>query len=192
MNRFYPEGCRLAGDGGRGGVYLIEQKPCVRTVTLGVDNYIRDPATGEYLTGISTHRVYSINTESFRLAMPFVIFVVSAGALTSVAFSKKSLSNEGDEIYLPLLPNVNDGLGICHGYMRTEVSFDPVQACSNAIAGFWQSTFSYFLNEVIVNDPRVRTFQAWQRASAEDPFFVLEVPWVPFGKLSRLLRASCL
>jgi hypothetical protein len=31
-------------------------------------------------------------------------------------------------------------------------------------------------------DPRLATVEAWQQATAEDPLFVLEVPWLPTGK----------
>ena len=31
-------------------------------------------------------------------------------------------------------------------------------------------------------DPRVASLQAWKKASAKDPYFVLDVPWKPVGK----------
>jgi hypothetical protein len=30
-------------------------------------------------------------------------------------------------------------------------------------------------------DPRVQTVDAWKAASADDPLFVLEIPWLPTG-----------
>jgi hypothetical protein len=30
-------------------------------------------------------------------------------------------------------------------------------------------------------DPRIASVEAWERATAEDPLFVLEVPWIPTG-----------
>jgi hypothetical protein len=31
-------------------------------------------------------------------------------------------------------------------------------------------------------DPRIATVEAWERATADDPLFALEVPWLPTGK----------
>jgi hypothetical protein len=41
---------------------------------------------------------------------------------------------------------------------------------------------SWFAESVAARiDPRIASVEAWERATAEDPLFVLEVPWIPTG-----------
>ena len=38
-----------------------------------------------------------------------------------------------------------------------------------------------WFNESRIVDPRLQTVEAWQEASAKDPLFVLDVPWLKTG-----------
>jgi hypothetical protein len=54
-------------------------------------------------------------------------------------------------------------------------------------AGFNRSSEHHELNSWFAEtvaakvDPRIASVQAWQRATSEDPLFVLEVPWLRTG-----------
>jgi hypothetical protein len=49
---------------------------------------------------------------------------------------------------------------------------------------------SWFTETVAAGiDPRIASVESWQKASAEDPLFALEVPWLPSGHTLRSATA---
>lgn len=185
-----PPGTRLHKDG----MYVIEQAPVLRTVSISTNWHGVKPVNGvkgkhEFRTRnyspsrSETNKVGGVRR--YRLAMPYcVYFCDPSGYSLRVGFATKSLETLDDVIYIPCLPNVGACLTVCMGNSPKGSSPQGI------IQAFWQSIFSYFLEHCErhqPDDPRVETWEEWERNGVEDPFFVLGVNWKGGRKLSDFL-----
>lgn len=183
----FPEGAKFYACRQEKEVIVIEQPP-VKRITLWAGE-------GQFRS----------LTESYLLAFPYVIFFLAftrskEGIYTfdtlRVFYRTEPLVSEDDALSLSNLPNVylERAAGkVCLGTQYRPPSFiDLKSGCEEVIGAFWQTVFSPanhrtgydFLvcyEEGRKLDPRIGSLRAWAEASAEDPQFVLSIPWIPAG-----------
>ena len=183
-----PEGVRFVRRRGNVVVLAIEEKPMVRTVRwLADDSPVPYGRRARY--------------KQARLAFPFVIVVVAFidGALTGQSqcfYRVAPLTLPTNELMLPNLFNVakayDQDAWIC--LVNLKESLKPL-SWSNKVQTIWEHIFGASFNgsseehegmsywgSMLSLDPRVSSLAAWEKESASDPFFVLDVPWKPVGK----------
>jgi hypothetical protein len=157
--------------------------------------------------GVGNHSGDNIPTEThskvFRhsLAFPYCIFIFKfrEGLFSEVrfAFSDRPLKRLDEKPMRPYMSNIDNGLKVCLG-----ISFDHskleqgniVQQAAFIISYFWQSVCTdewsqnYWNNKQHfqdVGDKRMSTLKAWEKASIDNPLFVVEdVQWMPHGEES--------
>lgn len=177
-----PDKCRLAYTKGNMTLFLIEQAPQVRTIS--VSNSLLNQRS------ISAAVSSTNNTCRFTLAYPYVYFltVCHKGKFSylEVYFRNKPLTSAREHLHFAPIPNIfNDERGenvVCLGedaeYNVKEES-NIVRQCEMAIAEFWQATFNDDLGNGKPSeiDKRIGTYWRWQENTNKDPLFVLSVNW---------------
>jgi len=174
----FPEDTKFAACDGASATFIIEQKPQLRTIIN--QNYSRTVA------------------KKPRLAFPYVIFgfhFLKSGSMVSMTChcTNKPLLTLDDEIYHLTISNIYKepfGTGVCRSYHSIDDENLPLHMrVSNYIAEFWQSGFFSAKSHAAVrtNDRRLATFEAWVKATEEDPRFILEIGW---PKVNRAPKGS--
>jgi hypothetical protein len=135
------------------------------------------------------------------LAFPFVIVAIAFryGGLTGAQqcfYRTEPLASLSDPLLLPNLYNVADAYGmrcwLCLANLKTDLTSltwnDKMKTIHKHLwGGAWNQSSerhegnSYWgtMREI---DPRVKSLDAWEQASREDPLFPLRVQWQPLGK----------
>ena len=170
-----PTGCRFwfrAGSTGRT-VFVTEQAPMRRTI--------------EY----QTSRRSDGEPTSHRIALPYVVFVVSTygeqieGLATY--FRSAPLRSIDDGLSCSTLPNTNDDGLVCLGSVR--VSGATVGERVDALIGaFWASRFNQDLRRHPL--PFSGGFRAWASRSRRDPLAALSMAYDPYWRTLRQVAAS--
>lgn len=168
-NEALPSGTRFFFTGTNGvRAYVIEQPPMVRTITYGSRGHER-------------------SYKRFRLAFPFVVFVVLCapdGTPTQphVYFRNEPLRESTDTLYMPALSNVHSNGMVCFGYHQGLVqgmSFS--EKIEFVLETFWGSGFNNDLNTNLVTaqqaHKKIQTFERWARESKKDAQFILSLTW---------------
>lgn len=145
-------------------VYLIEQPPHCRTLSFA-GNFL------EVCGGAPAGK------DSFFLAFPHLLFVVmcSSGSYSfNLFFLQHPLSSLGDPLFLPCLPNAQNG-SFCFK--------EDYETPAEAISLFWQSVFvgpcgDWDWESRPERDGRLASLSTWEKHSREDPGFVLSLDWV--------------
>jgi hypothetical protein len=120
-------------------------------------------------------------------------------------FRTAPLKNQEDELFFPALLNcskfsnpeghplswictqhlkANGNMRSPDDNLRLRASFEALRHCLTETRWNYSSENhegSSWFTESRKVDPRVQTIDAWQAASAQDPLFVLEVPWLKTG-----------
>jgi len=189
-----PRNTRLLKSVGNYRICVVEQEPCVRTLSW---SHGRDGG----------------GDGTYRLALPYVVFIVYVDARGTlggihVAFADQPLTSLKSNIYGAALPNLNEDLSVCTGDMiqkrhnkvssgrqgnrgAANAEWTLCEVVEEVIAGFWGSTFNNDLNtnfQKMNGDPRLASPQAWEEASAQDPLFVLGVKWKGRRRLEQQLN----
>ena len=176
-----PHGTRYILKHGKASIVVVEEPPQVRTLHF----------TGYFLREdthrLKRHKVSSLRYGSMRLALPYTVFMFmfSENSLHSMMlfYRNEPIRSLEDEMYLSNLPNTwCDGF-VCHGFrgcLKGSIS----EKVETVLSHFWQSVFNTDLMQqnykpMTKRDKRFRDIWRWEKASAENPLFVLNVDWIP-------------
>ena len=170
-----PTGCRLwlrSGSTARS-VFVVEQPPQRRTIAYH-----------------ASHR-YDAEPVSYRLALPYVVFVVStyADQIEGLAtfFRTEPIASLDAPLYCSTLPNTSDDGLVCLGSVR--VSGASVGERVDALVGaFWGSRFNSDLRRHPL--PFTGGFRAWASRSRRDPLAALSLTYDPYWRSLRQVVAS--
>lgn len=154
-------------------IYVIEQMPMVRTIRAGDK---RMP--GSY--------------RSYRLAFPYVVFVVTVDNAYStptslkVYFRNERLKSLQDSLFQAALTNTHPEGTVCTNIYTGHMERAPIAEKIDFIIGeFWSSRFNRDLEMSIDRTrqalPQMRTYEAWAKETAKNPQFVLSLPWCVGG-----------
>lgn len=181
-------------------VFLIEEQPGLRTLRWLCADSPKDFGEG------ATYRDVSI-------ALPYVYFFVTVdangrlGGYNSVYFRNERLRSLSDPLCEPHLYNCSvdprnmPGLHcwICTQFVdQREVKDEqsPFDLVNNFIMYFWSSGFNassehhegnsfWGKNREAIANKWVRSIEAWERASKDNPSFAVTVPWVSAQRTAR-------
>ena len=170
-----PTGCRFwlrSGSASRA-VFVVEQPPQRRTIA--------------YHAG----RRYSAEPVIYRLALPYVVFVVStyADQIEGLAtfFRTEPIASLDAPLLCSTLPNTSDDGIVCLGSVR--VSGASVGERVDALVGaFWGSRFNQDLRRHPL--PFSGGFRAWASRSRRDPLAALSLAYDPYWRSLRQVVAS--
>lgn len=199
-----PVGCRALGRNADGDTFVVEQTPQVRTLTFcgpASISGLPEPTTPRpaLRAGMTAQEQRETNIAlamwngtnhpkpaQYRVALPYCIFTFEIhknGAMGTVSLNYRKAPLAADDIALfdCNLPNVHDSR-ICIGdAARIPTSLPVSVRIARYIESFWSSQFNVDLTdqfrEAAAAIPSVATFTAWAAATAENPLFVLNVPW---------------
>lgn len=137
-------------------------------------------------------------TCAYSLALPYVVFINKfVDGLYSeceIAFSDRPLKYLNEIPYRPYFSNLDHSLKLCEGidFDRNELEKGNLtQQMAFVINHFWSTLFSrdsnaHFLanrQHFTATDIRLATLENWQKASIENPLFVIEdVSWLPHSQ----------
>jgi hypothetical protein len=131
-------------------------------------------------------------TFNYSLSLPYVIFIFKFvdGVYSTVccAFSDRPLKKLEETPFKPYLSNLDSNLKVCLGKAFNKdklVRNDLVQQCSFILDHFWHSVYSdewshHFWDSKnhFSDDDRMKSVEAWEEASEDNPLFVVEdVDW---------------
>jgi hypothetical protein len=170
-----PTGCRFwfrAGTTDRQ-VFVAEQGPMRRTI--------------EY----HASRRHDSEPTSYRIALPYVVFVVSTYGEQieglSTYFRTAPLRSLDDQLCCSTLPNTNDDGIVCLGSVR--VSGATVGERVDALIGaFWASRFNQDLRRHPL--PFSGGFRSWASRSRRDPLAALSLQYDPYWRTLRQVVAQ--
>ena len=170
-----PTGCRFwfrAGTTDRQ-VFVVEQAPMRRTI--------------EY----HANRRHGSEPTSYRLALPYVVFVVSTIGDQieglSTYFRTEPIGSLDATLFCSTLPNTTDDGIVCLGSVR--VSGATVGERIDALVGaFWASRFNQDLRRHPM--PFSGGFRAWASRSRRDPLVALSMRYDPYWRTLRQVVAS--
>ncbi len=173
-----PDGTKLFHRNADSAILVIEQKPQVRTISFTqaiVDSNDGGPSFG--------------GRDSFRLAFPYIVFLMSFKAdeddrlylnNVMVAYATKPLQSLESKLFHPNLPNVAD-FQLCWGSDTGEALEGSIASQAEIMmGGFWQTAFSTDWTDKFDDSAKYAQFssmETWERASAEDPLFMLSMQW---------------
>jgi hypothetical protein len=191
-----PPGTVLVYSSGRFTTWVTERSPCVYAF-----RWIAASSSTRFGPG-ATYRMV-------RIGLPYLVTLsVFDGAVLTDAnecfFRTAPISSEEDTLYYPALLNCSR-FHIPHGHplswictqkldraaiteespnVQMRSGFKALMHCLLE-SGFNESSEHHeaasWFSESRRVDPRIATVEAWQEATAADPLFVLEVPWLPTG-----------
>lgn len=185
----YPKGVRLWLDRGTGTGVVVEISPHARTV-----RWLAEGSKAPFGRGARYENRY--------LAFPFVILllVFRDGALTGFQqlYYRTASLEKGEYLSLPNLYNVAEAYGqrcwLCLANLRDVSGLDWSKRIDAILGHVFSAAFnrssevhegnSYFTAMRGI-DPRIKTIEAWEEATRENPLFVLDVPWKPAGVTAR-------
>ena len=170
-----PTGCRFwlrAGTTNRC-VFVVEQPPGRRTIEYQVN------------------RRYDAEPTTYRLALPYVVFVVSTygDQIEGVAtyFRTEPIGSLDANLFCSTLPNTSDDGLVCLGSVR--VSGASVGERVDALIGaFWGSRFNQDLRRHPL--PFSGGFRAWATRSRRDPLAALSIAYDPYWRSLRQVVAQ--
>jgi hypothetical protein len=167
-----PNGTRLYLSQNEETIIVVEEPPQVRTIKWKAGHCIRQ----------------------YHFAFPYVVFIIKfemqAVKDVFVYYRNQPLKKGDNELFLPNLPNlgaqgIDDEADICLGTLEVDVNLSLAEKVEMIINNFWESAFNpeeyyertYFCRSKKL-DKRVSSFAAWQKATKENPLFVLEIDWL--------------
>jgi len=170
-----PTGCRFwlrSGTTDRQ-VFVLEQQPSRRTI--------------EY----HANRRHGSEPTSYRLALPYVVFVVSTIGDQieglSTYFRTEPIGSLDATLFCSTLPNTSDDGIVCLGSVR--VTGASVGERIDALVGaFWASRFNQDLRRHPM--PFSGGFRAWASRSRRDPLAALSIQYDPYWRTLRQVVAQ--
>ena len=186
-----PYGTRIAYTKGHRTIFVIEQRPCVRSVSF----------TQRAVDGQSQSSPTKNGFTRYNLSFPYMYFFITYDGKKCVSFSiylrNKTIRNKGDVLYPVPLPNIFQDRGPLHfpvcmgtGFWETMARLSMVDQANKLVAEFWQRTFNMHLGDggYKNTDPRIESLASWEAETKKDPMFVLTIDWQNGKKLSDLLN----
>jgi hypothetical protein len=175
-----PPGIRVVRTAGPNTAFVVEQPPQVRRLRWGTG---RTGDGGPY--------------REVRLAFPYVVclFIFFREDFEDLRLYYRTSPLQGltDPLSCPNLLNVQGGtdlLACCRACVRgrpEELSGYPLaDQAWRLLEFFWETAFNADVKDDTFTrsrslDPRIAGVEAWEAATAADPLFVLQVPWIPAG-----------
>jgi hypothetical protein len=170
-----PTGCRfwLRSGANDRQVFVLEQQPSRRTI--------------EY----HANRRHGSEPTSYRLALPYVVFVVSTLGDQieglSTYFRTEPIGSLDATLFCSTLPNTSDDGIVCLGSVR--VSGATIGERIDALIGaFWASRFNQDLRRHPL--PFSGGFRAWASRTRRDPLAALSMRYDPYWRTLRQVVAS--
>lgn len=169
-----PEGVRFHKRIGTFDYLVIEQQPMVRTLLID---------TSFHKDGIGTSRYADsrkVNEKQYSIALPYVIYQITLNnyqlSKFHIAFRTKPIKTLNDKLSLCVLPNSHAGGTVCCPFTRHDHA-NIVDAVNHIVGFYWQSQYRYCLHHSFPSNPAFKTWDAWEKASEENPLFVLQLDW---------------
>lgn len=166
----FPDGTKFCMQRGGMTVFVIEEKPQMRTVTFRIGFSKRE----------GSEDCLKENT-GFQLAFPYVVFVVRLwrGSFSSlhVFYSRRPLQSLTDRVCWPSLPNIYESGAVCLRFCE-ERAATLAEEARKVISYFWHSMFNNDLRSRHYDRANpVRDVWDWEEQSKRDPAFVLTADW---------------
>lgn len=163
------DGVRYCFRSGKSTVYVIEEKPQLRTLSFS-KQFIRAEGGSSSETRI-------------RLAFPYIIFVVQLheGRFNDlyIYYSQKPLSSMKDRLFSPNLTNIRVNSQVCLNFPGCSGT-EEKEVVQSVLSYFWQSEFNADLRgEQYDQQNPVKNIWDWKSQSEQDPSFVLKAHWRP-------------
>lgn len=195
-----PDYTRIYYRKGETEIVLQEFPPQVRLMKL-MGSLVSRENTSETISEAMLNKVYL-----FSLALPFVVFIFKfvKGDFYEVkmAFSDCTLKTLEEQPLKPYLSNIDSELKVCLGrefeeLRKTHLEKGNIyQQIAFILNHFWQTVYSdewagnyWGSKSNFADDPRLDSVQNWEKASVENPLFVIDdVSWLrheveTFGEL---------
>jgi len=182
-----PEGVRFHKRVGKFDYLVIEQQPMVRTVLVDTSYHkgkigaSRYQEVGEGATRAAAARAAG---NKYRIALPYVIYQITLFDYQlknfHIAFRTEPLKTLKDKLSLCVLPNSHAEGTVCCPFTRHDCD-NIVDAVNHIIGFYWQSQYRYCLHHYFPDDPAFKTWEAWEKASEDNPLFVLNLKWPELG-----------
>ena len=170
-----PTGCRFwlrSGTTDRQ-VFVLEQQPSRRTI--------------EY----HANRRHGSEPTSYRLALPYVVFVVSTIGDQieglSTYFRTEPIGSLDATLFCSTLPNTSDDGIVCLGSVRV-TGTSAGERIDALVGAFWASRFNQDLRRHPM--PFSGGFRAWASRSRRDPLVALTMRYDPYWRTLRQVVAS--
>ncbi|MFH1429894.1 MAG: hypothetical protein ABIG71_00015, partial [Candidatus Uhrbacteria bacterium] len=191
-----PRHCRIHVEQDGRSVFVTEDLPCVRTVFWKAWDELRGRMREHEdwrSWGVESEEAFEykfLRRDRFSLALPYVVrvYIFTGNTLDRVEFFYRiePIISANDELLRPNLPNRHNTYALCMSDQMKKAAVSR-KSIPERIAlledGFWGSSFNYDLREAFLDDARrfkeFRTPWHWERASLQDPSFVLRIPWLP-------------
>ena len=169
-NEPIPDNVRWVCEKGDRAVYIVELQPELRTILWG----------GAENSGLP----YTVATPYVVLKVPFI---GNALYYPSVFYRNEPLQSINDRLYHSNLKNVaycGEPLinYLCLDGLRHSTDWKREQTINELVNHLWSGEFNDEMSSHQFGregDDRLQTIQGWQKASKEDPEFVLGVNWKP-------------
>ena len=175
-----PPGTRVVRTAGPNTAFVVELAPQVRRLRWGTG---RTGDDGPY--------------REVRLAFPYVIclllFFREEFEDLRLYYRTSPLQALTDPLFCPNLLNVqggNDLMASCRACVRGRPedlgNYPIAEQVPRLLEFFWETGFNADVKDDAFTrslslDPRIASVEAWARATAADPLFVMQVPWMPAG-----------
>jgi len=194
---FLPDNCRLMIPGQDSTVFVIEQPPRERLLTW-------KPEAGDWESlekrGLVSRLGLTVGDRfrtTFRLSLPFVVFVVRVKGLkvesVRVFFRGQAIRSENDFLLLT-------GLTKDDTFIPPTISVDQIHgftsslAVDEAIEAFWKQEFGMGGKTAALyktSIPEMATVWEWEHYGLEKPLWVLSAKWIPAeGTIGSIARAE--
>lgn len=163
-------------------LFVIQEKPQCRTIRVAEEYFTR------------MHITHKDQKTSFRLAFPYVIFLVgmrvnAAGEGTygyyAYAFvAPRPIQTLNDQLFKFPLSNVHADGKICLGNAPSHHD-QPGKVAGEILSYFWNSVFNGELEDPVskpnymTSGPKFGDLWTWEAKSAENPLFMADAPLIP-------------
>ena len=167
INVAFPEGVKFASYNGQSSIFIVEQKPQVRSIYSSEEYNIKN------------------GTNRFRIAFPYLVFGFYFSGKkfvdATICARKTPLRSTQDELCHMCISNIYRspfGIGICMN-QNFEEHLPLDERIANTIREFWQTAFfnSRSHSGLVASSDKVSSFANWERATEQNPNFILEVDW---------------
>jgi len=185
-----PSNCRYAEKLSSGHLFIIEEPPCLRTITtteIILDEYEK-ALENKKITKEEFPRTF-LNQKPYRftVAVPYLIFIlyiVDLKVVCGQVFARVSRLSGLNE-YLLKVPfnNISNDQYICFGDDKNIKSQSINKAVEHAISIFWGAPFNsdYTYNRAAYRTQRipiVSNYFEWHSVSQKEPMFIYDIPWI--------------
>jgi hypothetical protein len=181
VHAVFPEGTRYFWQESREAMIVFEEKPKLRTVRFETNGERKHDASRA------------------RLSFPYIIYLGSFDLQDhwwhcrslQIYYRSKPLENLDDHVYYSNLPNINQDAEACKtgfahatdkvgDWMLRWVRYFWESLFTRA----WDTNFNYYGQNI---DKRLASVSTWEKATNEDPMFILKVDWLRSAKLQDAL-----